>query len=558
MSNNTDQLSKSQIDSIHKLKQFMLDPDRKIFGLYGYAGTGKTFIILKFLFDLINAKFITSFVFTAFTNKAVIVGESKANEFIKNIIENKFNTQSKTLDENITTLSDKGIIIEFMTTHKLLGYKDDYEINGKKIFTSSFKDFKKLNKYNVIIIDECSMMPNFIVQNVYNLVKDTQLKTKIILVGDPAQLPPVNEISSSIFRTIDGKNCSIMTDIVRNSTTNIIKFCNHFRKWITKDIELSFNKYVCDKLYIDEQHEGQKKINTEWFHKYITNISKHINNSNIILTWTNKQTTEYNNEIRKYLFKDNGTGILKKFMVGDILMMNDFYNYQDTILYTSEQIKVIGACETTYEVTKINPNVPKKIIGLRIKVSDQLKTLLGRYEETETNNVMQNLYFNMVKNINEMNRKFDIWNLKIEKLKTGDKISRIKEEITTFTEIIDDCVETIMVINDQKKLDDTKQNITNLIMKIRELLHKENKDKSKIIDDLIIKLLWRLCANKFVKPFANVSYGFAITTHKSQGSTYKNIYVDASDILLNQRTEEAKRCLYTALTRASGKIYMLV
>ena len=68
-----------------------------------------------------------------------------------------------------------------------------------------------------------------------------------------------------------------------------------------------------------------------------------------ILTWTNKQCDEYNNEIRKILFKSNEKDQQDKidtFANGDVLMLNDFYSMKQdkddsNKFYTSEQIKVI-------------------------------------------------------------------------------------------------------------------------------------------------------------------------------------------------------------------------
>lgn len=54
----------------------------------------------------------------------------------------------------------------------------------------------------------------------------------------------------------------------------------------------------------------------------------------------------------------------------------------------------------------------------------------------------------------------------------------------------------------------------------------------------------------------NLLYGYAITSHKSQGSTYKNAYVMADNILGgNMRTNKEKsQSLYVAVSRASDKL----
>ena len=46
----------------------------------------------------------------------------------------------------------------------------------------------------------------------------------------------------------------------------------------------------------------------------------------------------------------------------------------------------------------------------------------------------------------------------------------------------------------------------------------------------------------------------ALTVHRSQGSTFKNVFVDIDDVLVNRNYEEALRCLYVAATRPSAKL----
>ena len=55
--------------------------------------------------------------------------------------------------------------------------------------------------------------------------------------------------------------------------------------------------------------------------------------------------------------------------------------------------------------------------------------------------------------------------------------------------------------------------------------------------------------------FHRVRYGYALTAHRAQGSTYAEVYVDQRDILLNQNKREAYRCLYVAATRATTSVH---
>ena len=56
--------------------------------------------------------------------------------------------------------------------------------------------------------------------------------------------------------------------------------------------------------------------------------------------------------------------------------------------------------------------------------------------------------------------------------------------------------------------------------------------------------------------FHDVRYAYAITAHRSQGSTYENVYVDYQDILLNRTRREAFQCLYVACSRPTTRLYL--
>lgn len=60
----------------------------------------------------------------------------------------------------------------------------------------------------------------------------------------------------------------------------------------------------------------------------------------------------------------------------------------------------------------------------------------------------------------------------------------------------------------------------------------------------------------FVEQFADIKYNHAITVHKSQGSTYKEVVVNIGDIGYNKNALERQKMLYTAVTRASNLVIL--
>lgn len=93
-------------------------------------------------------------------------------------------------------------------------------------------------------------------------------------------------------------------------------------------------------------------------------------------------------------------------------------------------------------------------------------------------------------------------------------------------------VDNIIVIHE-----DSEKSFENLIKLLK------NKAKVREID-------WKNYY-EFIEQFADLTYNHAITVHKSQGSTYKQVIVNIKNLSINQNFKEHKRLLYTAVTRAS-------
>ena len=55
----------------------------------------------------------------------------------------------------------------------------------------------------------------------------------------------------------------------------------------------------------------------------------------------------------------------------------------------------------------------------------------------------------------------------------------------------------------------------------------------------------------------DIAYNYAITAHKSQGSTYQNVILIEEDLNANRKVVERNRIKYTAYTRASQRVYIL-
>ena len=61
---------------------------------------------------------------------------------------------------------------------------------------------------------------------------------------------------------------------------------------------------------------------------------------------------------------------------------------------------------------------------------------------------------------------------------------------------------------------------------------------------------------KTKKSFHDINYCYALTVHKSQGSTFNNVFVDIPDICLNRKATERNKLLYVAVTRAAERVFL--
>ncbi|NYT81431.1 AAA family ATPase [Alcaligenaceae bacterium] len=181
------------------LRNFALSEDGGIATLEGYAGTGKTFLIGRLLNELIDNGHFTStqLAIAAPTNKAVAVLASKTREDVP-----------------------------ASSIHSLLGLKlKELEDGGQ----TCVKDGdSSLHNYSVVVVDECSMVSIEIFKNIIY----SRRTTKIIFVGDPAQLPPVGEAQiSPTFTAVDKR--FMLSEVVRQAADNpIIKMSMVIRKAI--------------------------------------------------------------------------------------------------------------------------------------------------------------------------------------------------------------------------------------------------------------------------------------------------------------------------------------
>ncbi len=177
-------LTPDQETALSQLKNFTYSND-KFFRLTGYAGTGKSFLITYYIQWLLSEGI--NFVAACPTNKAA--------KSLRNLAETE------------------GLDIEVKTVAQLNGQQPELDENtGKELFIS--QGDLDWSGYGVIIIDEFSMVNQDNFEDIVNEVNNSLL-SKVVFVGDAAQLPPVGETEPIVSTSHLIQQSATLTKVVR-------------------------------------------------------------------------------------------------------------------------------------------------------------------------------------------------------------------------------------------------------------------------------------------------------------------------------------------------------
>jgi ATP-dependent exoDNAse (exonuclease V) alpha subunit len=281
-----------------KIAIFLTEPDNDtIFVLKGYAGTGKTTVISTIVNNLgdINKKFVL----LAPTGRAA------------KVISNYSNTAAFTIHKKI--------------------YFPKKSAGGGVAFT------KQVNKHKntIFIVDEASMISDStldsgsLLDDLINYVY-SGTNCKMILLGDTAQLPPVNlDISPALdIQTLgvhyDKEIEHIELDEVMRQEENsgILYNATELRELLKESFitEFRFNvKRFKDIVRLTDGYDIQDAINTAYSNYSIEDTA--------FIVRSNKRANQYNEQIRtRILFKES------ELSVGDFLMVvkNNYFWLKET------------------------------------------------------------------------------------------------------------------------------------------------------------------------------------------------------------------------------------
>lgn len=436
--------------------------------LYGAAGTGKSYT-MKYLLDILERKY-TVFLATP-THKA---------------------------KEVLSTFTSR----EVSTLHSILGLALGTDLEGFDIDNIKFDSKKEptIGDCNILICDEASMINKDLLNLLLSAAKDTS--TKIVFVGDPVQLAPVGEDFSLVFKA---KNQVGLNTLVRQKPSNpLIGWLTCFRH----DIQMSqdsFNaiKTVADNIEGFNIHKegllnaaqtgvsGMFALNnigslhTEEFGGLImydnvmdfsdsilrvfgSAISAKEYNTGKIVGFTNKTVRGYNLAVRKHIFGNTKTN---PFVIGDFMTA-----YRSIGEAQRGGMKILNSMD--YIVVGATPDVKEY-------------ELLNHNKEVVKHNI-------------------PVYVVELAPVKSGAR--------TTVTIAYDPTIEYTAFKNVHAFYLDRAR-------KWKYWSDYYNfKENCLLIDDLK-----RLVKNSDL-PEKDIDYGYGITVHKSQGSTYQHCYAIGPDI----------------------------
>lgn len=357
------------------------------------------------------------------------------------------------------------------TLNKTFGISVEVDTNSKtynaRNLVNNLKDVDIIPG-TTIIIDEASMIN----EENYEILNDIAKKfhLKIIYVGDEAQLAPVNEDKiSKVFRNGDGKVIRL-TQVERTDDNAILKEATDIRNGKPLSGETSFNSKGEGVAYILPQH--QEAI-SEVINHYVKGLKKDSNYFRI-LAYTNKAVSDYNNQVRNLLGYDSPTPQAGEPMTGYANWGYDWRTKSYRFI-NSESYKVRNTGKPTNVKTTLDNGTSIVMEAIPITLEDSMG-------HVDTFNFMD------IKS-NPQNRQAATM-LTNEKKRLWGEAKRAygrqaKAEIYQKINALD----SFLFINDN--IEDDKHNLL----------------QAKTID-----------------------FGYAMTVHKSQGSTFTNVLMDDVDI----------------------------
>lgn len=377
---------------------------------------------------------------------------------------------------------------KFFSIAGLLGMKG---INDNDTQTTKFQVGLKVplldNPPALLVIDEASMITEDVLKKIIDINSSLSRPFQMLFLGDIGQIQPIRDEQSEFYRT--------HKDLL-NKKSDIFN-SKHKSKLITRVRQGEANPIL---PYADYFWENSQKENPE------LNPTQHIVRNNQI---TDKGSL---------LFSNSESEVLNS-------VIKAVKNAVEKGL--TNHVKIV-----TYHVnekTELNQKIHEALFGKDSDYSNgDMLILNSPYDLPDVNATMENSSEIQIKSIQDTDvDEFGVHTLYLET--NGTAYTRTGNEQK-------DCVIQVVSRND----------IWLYNQKLQELASYAKRQTNRALKKQAWSDFW-----EYKGRYADVDFGYAITAHKSQGSTYDIVVVDEKDIMGTTATsnQEKSELIYTALTR---------
>ena len=390
----------------------------------------------------------------------------------------------------------------------------------------------------------------------------------------------VSKVEKTIYKPINFKDwCDIiitlndMYDLQNNKQKSLdssldININNMFDTTIEPTTKQSITKQSTTK----QSTTKQSTTNIQNYFKSST-ISNNTLDTSLLDTNTNTNTNNDNDkEIEKNKTELNYHRKLfyTKHILTDIITTNQ-YNFTDEISlkynlivqgYNLHDIKNLQSLPMrSYAYTKWHKAVSNKLFGIP---NDHISCkkcafFVKKFNDKLNNKSLESNYISEFIDATN-NLEFEMYSCDLVTFNTNGKtissnipiLNMLKknnlESLEIIRNIIKNSFEVKIMLSKQDEL------ILNLINKT---IGEEGESVTKNIKYITMSQMFgHYMSHVITSNYLEVDYGYALTVHKSQGSTYDNVYLEYSNILSNSKDFEKHKLLYTAITRGINKLHI--
>lgn len=310
MSPTKKQLTPGQKDVADAFFKFLLSDDTE-FVLSGDAGTGKTFL-MEYL-----------------SNETMLTYERSCA--IMDIEPKQYQIHFTATTNKAAEVLERSVQKPVDTIHSFLGLRvfDDYK-TGKQVIRPGGASL--IHTDIILFIDEASMIDAELKGYIDRHVRDS----KIVYVGDKAQLAPVGEDLSPVFKTVDPKNFFHLTQVVRNANAPaLMRLCAQLRHTVQTGVFYHMDAAPGVIDYLDDS--GMQQMLDDYFLEP--------GKSARILCYTNSRVKTFNEYVREI------RNLPAKLTAGETAVVARNYAHGKNLLNVEREVEILDIEPTIYTST---------------------------------------------------------------------------------------------------------------------------------------------------------------------------------------------------------------